>query len=155
MEQTWVCILAYVYSYTDMYVKFVLNTPFIHPCILSHVRPTAHFLHQMMLMSLSENSVSDLEKPFDTSEYPKPVMTNELMWWAQLPVSELRSTLNWLTQQALSPYWDEPCPLGMGHYNTGGTWRVRWRGVTPYIAAKGIAKPLNLWLILMRILANR
>lgn len=145
--------LCMSYSYTD--IKFGLNIAFIIPCILSHVRLTAHFLHQMMLMFLSECSVSDLDKPFDMSEYPKTVMTNELMWWARLPVSELRSTLTWLTQQALSLYWDVPCPLGTGHYNTGEAWKLRWRRVTPFLATEGTVEPLNLWLSVMRILAIR
>lgn len=57
----------------------MLNTAFIHPCIFLNVRPNAHFLHHIILMSLSAHSVSDLEKLFDMPEYPKPVMTNELM----------------------------------------------------------------------------
>jgi len=54
--------------------------------------------------------------------------------------------------KALSPCWDEPSPLWMGHYNTGGTWKVG--GVTLYITAEGIDEPVNLWSILMRILVG-
>lgn len=78
-------------------------------------------------------SIFSVETQFDTPERPKPVMTNDLTWWAQLQCQCTEARWNDWHQRLYGHAEMRSHPLGMGHYHTGG--RVRLG-----IATEGIAQ---------------